>query len=170
MNKEFFIRALQFTVLILAQVLIFNKMGVGGSEEYVPYPYILFILLFPVNINKNIFLFLSFLLGLFLDIFSSSGGVHTVACTTIAFMRPGILKFSFGTSYEFNTIKFANTELGARLSYFSILVLVHHLILFLLETFNFSFILYSLKHTLFSSIYTLLLSILLLALFSKKKK
>lgn len=170
MNKEFLIRTGQFALLVLSQVLLFNKMGIGGNEEYVPYVYILFILLYPVDTNKNLFLLFSFLLGLTLDAFSSSGGVHTVACTTIAFIRPSILKFAFGTSYEFHTIKFANTEFGARISYFSILILIHHLIMFLLETFNFSFILYSLKHTLFSSIYTLLLSILLLALFSRKKK
>ncbi len=170
MNKEVIILGIQFITLILLQVFVCNKMGIPSGENYIPYIYVLFILLFPVNFNKSLFLFTSFLLGLSMDAFSSSGGVHAIACTTIAFIRPVILKFAFGTSYEFHTIKFSHTELGARVSYFSILILIHHVILFLLETFNFSFILYSLKHTLFSSIYTLVLSLLLLALFSKKKK
>lgn len=170
MSKSVLVHTLQFIALVLAQIFIFDKMGIGGAEEYIPYCYTLFILIFPVDTERNLFLFISFLLGLSIDIFASSGGAHTVACTTIAFIRPSILKFAFGTSYEFHTIKFSNTDFGARLTYFSILILIHHLILFLLETFNFSFIIYSLKHTLFSSLYTLLLSLLLLSLFSKKKK
>lgn len=169
MNKEFIIRAMQFIGLVLLQVLLFNNMGLS-TEKYIPYIYILFILIYPVERHKSLFLFFSFLLGLSIDIFSSSGGVHAVACTCIAFIRPSILKFAFGTSYEFHTLKFAKTELGARISYFAILIILHHLLLFLLETFNLSFILYSLKHTLFSSIYTLIMSLLLLTLFTSKKK
>lgn len=167
MTKEVLFHTIQFFVIILLQVFVFNHMGIDGI---VPFVYILFILLYPVNYNKSLFLFISFLLGLSLDVFSSSGGIHAAACTIIAYIRPILLKFSFGTSYEFHTIKFSNTELGARITYFSVLIVIHHLTLFLLESFNFTFILFSLKQTLLSSIYTLLLSLMLLALFSKRKK
>lgn len=167
MTKEVLFHTIQFFVLILLQVFVFNHMEIDGI---VPFVYLLFILLYPVNYNKSLFLFISFLLGLSLDVFSSSGGIHAAACTLIAYIRPFILKFSFGTSYEFHTIKFSNTELGARITYFTVLIVIHHLTLFLLESFNFTFILFSLKQTLLSSIYTLLLSLMLLALFSKRKK
>ena len=41
---------------------------------YGPFPYILFIILYPVNGNKTALLASSFMLGLFLDMFTNSGG------------------------------------------------------------------------------------------------
>lgn len=167
MTREVLFHSIQFIALILLQILVFDYMTIN---DFRPFVYILFILIFPVNYSKPLLLFISFLLGLSIDMFANSGGAHAAACTVIAYIRPTILKFSFGTSYEFHTIKFSNTEVGARVTYFSLLIFIHQLVLFSLETFNFSFILFSLKHTLFSSIYTILLSLLLLNLFSKRKK
>lgn len=167
MNKEVVLRILFFILLVLSQVLVFSNMRIGA---YVPYVYVIFIIIFPIKSDRTVFLLSSFLLGLSLDFFFSSGGVHAAACTIIAYIRPQALKFSFGRSYEFQTIKLAKVSIAAKLAYFSILIVIHHLVLFLLETFNLSFILYSLKSTLFSSIYTVLLSLVLVALFSKRKK
>ena len=135
-----------------------------------PYPYILFVLLFPINNNRTLFIFLSFILGLCMDLFSNSGGVHAAACVTIAFIRPAVLKFAYGMVYEHQTIKFNNTEFGNRVIYFLILIITHHLILFSLEVFNISNILLVLKKTLFSSVFTLILCILISILFSNKQR
>lgn len=159
---------IRFVVLILAQALIFNHINFIGSVN--PYPYILFVLLFPINNNRVLFIFLSFVLGLFVDIFSDSGGVHAAACVAIAFARPPILKFAFGMVYEHQNIKFSNTEFGNRMIYFLILIILHHLILFSLEIFNISNILLILKKTLFSSVFTLILCILISVLFSRKQR
>jgi len=167
MNKELVLRTLFFILLVLLQVLVFSNMRIGA---YVPYVYVLFVILFPIKSDRYILLLSSFLLGLSLDFFFSSGGVHAAACTIIAYLRPQVLKFSFGRSYEFQTIKFSKVPIAAKIAYFSILIVIHHLVLFLLETFNLSFIGYSLKNTLFSSIYTLLLSLVLVTLFSKRKE
>ena len=167
MNKEVVLRILFFILLVLLQVLVFSNMYIGA---YVPYIYVLFVILFPIKSNRVVFLLSSFLIGLSLDFFFSSGGVHAAACTIIAYVRPQALKFSFGRSYEFQTIKLSKVSIASKLAYFSILIVIHHLVLFLLETFNFSFILYSLKNTLFSSIYTIALSLVLVTLFSKRKK
>ena len=159
---------LRFFVLILAQALIFNNINFLGYIN--PYPYLLFILVFPVNSDRSVFIFLSFMLGLFLDIFSDSGGIHAAACVTIAFIRPPILKFVFGMVYEHQNIKFNTTEFGNRIIYFTFLILIHHLLLFSLEIFNFSNILLILKKTLFSSVFTLILCILFSVLFSNRKQ
>ena len=104
------------------------------------------------------------------DIFSNSGGVHAAACVTIAFIRPAVLKFAFGMVYEHQTIKFNATEFSNRIIYFSILIVIHHLILFMLEIFNISNALLVLQKTLFSSIFTLILSTLISILFSNKQR
>ncbi len=159
---------IRFLVLILTQVLIFSNVNFMGSIN--PYPYILFIILYPANNNRTLFIFLSFILGLMVDIFSNSGGVHAAACVTIAFIRPAVLKFAFGMVYEHQTIKFNTTEFSNRITYFSILIFIHHLILFMLEIFNMSNVLLVLQKTLFSSVFTIILSTLISILFSNKQR
>ncbi len=166
MNTDIALNAGRFILLILFQVLIFNHIDFLGYIN--PYIYIIFILLFPLNANRSLFLFISFLLGLFLDIFSDSGGVHAAACVTIAFIRPLVLRSTFGVSYEFQTIKLSSVSFIQRLVYVLVMVLVHHIILFSLEIFNLSHILFFAKTTLFSSLFTILLSMLILVLFRRK--
>ena len=168
MNNAISTNIARFITLILAQVLVFNNIDFLGYTN--PYIYILFIMLFPIKNNRFLFLCLSFLLGLTVDLFSDSGGVHAAACVTIAYIRPVLLKFSFGLIYEHQTIKFSSTDFGQRLTYFSIIIFIHHLILFSLEIFNSSKVILILKKSLFSSIFTLILCLLITTLFSKKSK
>lgn len=166
MNNIILSYSIRFIVLVLVQVLILNQINFLGSIN--PYLYVIFICLFQVNNNRMVFLLLSFLLGLTIDVFSDSGGVHAAASVTIAFIRPVVLKFCFGSVYEHQTIKFKNVDFGAKIFYFIILVLIHHLILFSLEIFNLSEILLILKKTLFSGIFTILLCIVTSIIFSRK--
>ena len=168
MNNVTTINTVRFILLVLTQSLVLNNINFLGYIN--PYIYILFIILFPIKNNRMLFIFLSFLLGLSVDLFLDSGGVHAAACVTIAYVRPLILKFSFGMIYEHQTIKFSNTEFGQRLTYFSIIIFIHHLLLFSLEIFNVSNILLILKKTLFSGIFTILLCLLITVLFSSKRK
>jgi len=166
MSSSILLHGTRFLVLLLAQVFLFNNIDFLGFIN--PYVYILFILLYPVNSNQLLFLLVSFFLGLSIDIFSDSGGIHAASCIVIAFLRPSILKFSFGVSYEYNNVKVSNTPFGSRLTYFFLLVIIHHLVLFNLEVFNMSHTLFVLKLTLFSSIFTTLLCMIFMILFSKK--
>lgn len=166
MNNLVFSFSLRFVVLVLVQVLILNHINFLGNIN--PYLYVIFICLFPINNNRIIFLLLSFILGLTVDLFSDSGGVHAAAAVTIAFIRPVVLKFCFGSVYEHQTIKFKNVDFGAKMIYFTILVLVHHIILFSLEIFDVSRILMILQKTLFSGIFTILLCVVTSIIFSRK--
>jgi rod shape-determining protein MreD len=167
MNNIVTINILRFTILILVQVLILNNINFLGYIN--PYVYVLFILLYPIKNNRLVFIFLSFLLGLFVDFFLDSGGVNAAACVTVAYMRPLILKFSFGMTYEHQTVKFNNTEFVQRLTYFTILIFIHHVILFSLEIFNISYFLLILKKSIFSTVFTAILCLLMTVIFSHKR-
>ncbi len=117
-----------------------------------------------------VLLITSFLLGMLVDMFSDSGGVHAAAAVCLAYSRPILLKSSFGMLYEHQTIKFSNTDLGSLITYITFGTLIHHFVLFSLEVFNISNILLILKKTLFSSIFTIILSVLIVILFSRNKK
>jgi len=168
MNNSVFLHTFQFILLVLLQVVVFNNINFLGNIN--PYPYIVFIALFPVKNNRVIIIFLSFLLGLSIDIFSDTGGIHAAACVLIAYIRPLILKFSFGMIYEHQSIKFNAVEFGEKLTYLSILTVIHHFALFYFEIFSASKIILVLQKTLFSSIFTILLIILMTIIFSKRTK
>ncbi|MCC1483984.1 rod shape-determining protein MreD [Winogradskyella immobilis] len=157
----------RFVLLLITQVIICNNINFLGYIN--PYIYIIFILLFPVTNNRLVFLLVAFILGMLVDMFSNSGGVHAAAAVLLAYTRPVLLKFSFGMLYEHQAIKFSNLELGSLISYVSLATVIHHLVLFSLEIFNTSQILQILEKTLFSSIFTIILSILLIILFGKRK-
>ncbi|MDP2159142.1 MAG: rod shape-determining protein MreD [Flavobacterium sp.] len=168
MNSTFFINIFRFILLLALQVVVFNQFDFLKFIN--PYPYILFILLYPVNANKYGLLLVSFFLGLLMDMFSDSGGVHAAACVTLAYLRPTFFKFSFGLSYEYQTVKINERLTPERFSFLLVSVVTHHLILFLLEIFRFTFFWDILLRTFLSSIFTLILCICLIYLFKPVKK
>lgn len=158
----------RFIILVLVQVLIFSRIDFLGYIN--PYIYILFIILYPANSNRTVFIFLAFLLGLCVDVFSDSGGIHATACLVIAYIRPVFLKFTFGTVYDYQSVKFDQIDFGSKLTYFSAIVFIHHLIMFSLEIFNISKTILILQKTLFSGIFTIILCLIITILFSQKRK
>lgn len=150
------------------QIIIFNNINLFGFVS--PFPYVLFIILFPVNGNKSALLISSFFLGLLLDIFSNSGGIHTTASILLAYFRPSIFKFAFGVSYEYQTIKLNDTLTPERFSFLFVAILLHHLILFILEAFQFSLIFDILLRSITSTVLTIIISIIIIYLIKPNKR
>jgi len=103
-----------------------------------------------------------------MDMFGNSGGIHAAACLFLAYFRPVALRFSFGVSYEYNAIKLSKVSFYERFIFIAIMIIIHHLVLFLLEVFNISNILYTLNKTLITSIFTIILCVTINILFSKR--
>lgn len=168
MKNEVLSNSVRFVVLLLLQVLLFNNIALFGFV--VPYIYVIYILRFPVGGNRSLLLLTSFLLGLCVDIFSNSGGVHAAASVAMAYARPFFLKTSFGISYEYNVVKVSEMPLGGVITYVLGSVFLHHLILFTLEIFSVDHILLILKSTLFSTLFTSLLIIISFVLQGTKRR
>lgn len=168
MNSALLLNIARFLLLLAAQILILNNINFAGYFN--PFPYVLFIILYPVNGNKAGLLLASFLLGITMDLFLNSGGVHAAACVILAYLRPTFFKFSFGLSYEYQTVKLNDKLTPERFSFILISVITHHFILFILETFQFSFFLDLLFKTLFNTVFTIILCILIIYLFKPKKR
>jgi rod shape-determining protein MreD len=125
-----------FILLILLQVLLFNNIQFSGYVN--PYVYIMFILLLPVEIPSWLLLLLSFTIGLIIDFFSGSPGMHSSASVLAGFVRPYILRVvSPRDGYEPGLDPSMFTY-GFRwfLTYTLLVVLVHHTALFFLEVFR----------------------------------
>jgi len=168
MNSTVIANIFRFILLLAVQIIIFNNMNFLGYIS--PYPYILFIILFPVNGNKSGLLAASFFLGLCMDLFSNSGGFHTTACIVLAYYRPYLFKFAFGLSYEYQTIKMNDVLTPERFTFLLLSVFIHHITLFTLEAFKFTLILEILLRTLLSSVFTLLICIIIIYLIKPNRR
>jgi len=93
MNNPWFKYPFRFVALVLLQVLVLNNINLGGYIH--PSVYILFILLLPVRMNKNLVLFIAFFTGLSIDYFGNTLGLHAGASVLLAFARPGVLNLFF---------------------------------------------------------------------------
>ncbi|PVX46316.1 rod shape-determining protein MreD [Flavobacterium sp. 103] len=168
MNSTLLVNIFRFVLLLALQILVFNNMNFGGYVS--AFPYILFIILYPVNGNKANLLIASFFLGLIMDLFSNSGGVHATACVLLAYLRPYFFKFSFGLSYEYQTIKLNDVLTPERFTFILLSVMTHHIALFLLESFQITFILDVLLRTFLSTLFTILTCIILIYLIKPNKR
>lgn len=162
MNSALFMNIFRFILLLTVQIIIFNNMNFLGYIS--PYPYLLFIILYPVNGNKYGLLLASFLLGIILDIFSNSGGIHTTASIILAYYRPYLFKFSFGISYEYQTVRLNDVLTPERFSFILLSVLIHHIILFVLESFQISFFWDIILRILLSTTFTIIICIIIIYL------
>jgi len=158
----------RFILLLAAQVIIFNNFNFLGYIN--PFPYILFIILYPVNGNKYGLLAASFFLGLTMDLFCNSGGVHAAACLMLAYFRPSLFKFSFGLSYEYQTVRLNDVLTPERFSFILLAVIIHHLSLFVLEVFTFEFLWDIILRTIVSTLFTIIICILIIYLIKPSKR
>ena len=90
MSKRTIRNIARFVFLVLLQVLIFNNIQVFSFIT--PFIYILFIILLPFETPKWLRLILGFFLGLLVDMFSNSGGIHIASTVLIAFISPWVHK------------------------------------------------------------------------------
>jgi rod shape-determining protein MreD len=159
----------QFILLVAVQVLILNNVELLGYMN--PYLYLIFLLILPADIGRNALLIIAFLLGLSIDIFENSGGLHTSATLLLAFLRPALFKLIAGPSNtELERFNIKTLGVGRFLLLAGIAVFIHHFWLFLLESFSLKDLLQVIKRTFFSGLFTLLLIYLTQLLVYRKEE
>ena len=156
---------ISFILLILFQGVILNNIEFGGY--IVPFLYVVFILSLPFETPNWLVLILGFILGIAIDSFTSTLGMHTSATVFMAFCRYYLLKMmSPRGGYEFNT-KPNIQDMGVSwyLFYAVILIFLHHLFLFYVESFKLTQFFYTFGRVLASTFFTLIL-VLVVQLFN----
>lgn len=157
---------LRFIALVLIQVMILDHIMLF---DYInPYIYILYIIYLPINTNRAYTLILGFLLGISIDLFNNTGGIHAASTLFVAYIRPLLLRLSFGLSYDYNTLKLNESHFKDQFSYVILMVIIHHILMFSLMYFSTNYILEILKNTLFSSIFSCVVIIIFLRLSQNK--
>jgi len=143
-----------FVILVLVQLLVFNNIELSSYIN--PYVYVLFVLLLPFDAPMIVLLLSSFLMGLAIDLFMGTPGVHSSATVLMAFARPGVLKiFSPREGYQSGTQpRLLEFGLEWFIKYTVILVLIHHFALFYLEVFTFQHFFSTFLRALYSTLLT----------------
>ena len=164
------LQIIRFVVLVLFQVLVINHIRLGGYVH--PYIYLTFILLLPFSMPKWQLLVLGFALGLTIDLFTGTPGLHAGATTLMAFCRPGIIRLISGNQ-KFDSIQ--EPSLGQLdgiwfLRYALIMVLIHHFALFFLESFSFQLLGQVLLRITLSVPVSVFLIMMILYIFKNEKK
>lgn len=156
---------LRFILLVLMQVLIIQNINLTGYVILLPY--VMAIILLPFETNKALVLFASFLLGVCVDYFYDSSGLHATACTVMGFSRYYVLKYIAPREGYDVGVRPTVEDMGLEwfLRYAGTLVLIHHFCLFYLEIFRFSEFFSTLLRVILSSTGTLLLIYLIQFLF-----
>ena len=128
-------------ILVLFQVLVLNNIQVSGYIN--PYMYVLFILLLPFETPRWLLLISGFAIGLSIDLFANTLGMHTSATVFMAFLRPYVLKWVMPhDEYEQSTYpRLYYYGFTWFLKYSLVLVLLHHTFLFYVEAFRITFFL-----------------------------
>ena len=148
-----------FVSLILIQVLILNQIQFSGFVN--PFIYILFVMLLPHSMPKYLLLPLAFLLGLTVDMFSNSLGIHAAATTFIAYLRPTLVRIISNRDEEKNDYPgLKQNGFQWFLFYTIVMVFFHHLALFFLEVFSFSGFFYTIFKVIISSVFSIFVIIL----------
>jgi rod shape-determining protein MreD len=168
MNSAILFNISRFFLLLATQILVFNNLDLFGFLN--PYPYILFIILFPIHSSKSSLILASFAIGITMDCFCDSGGVHAFACLILAYYRPLLFKFSFGLSYEYQTVTLNDSLNPQRFVFILMAVFIHHICVFVLEIFSVFLIWEMIYKTILTSIFTIALCIIIIYLIKPSKR
>ena len=169
MNKTV-LQIIRFVILVLFQVLVINHIRLGGYVH--PYVYLVFIMLLPFNTPKWQLLVLGFVLGLTVDFFTGTLGLHAGATTLMAFCRPSIISLISGNQKFENIPEPKQGPLDGMwfFRYVLCLVLIHHFALFFLESFSFRLIGQVLLRIVLSVPVSIFLIMMIFYIFKSEKK
>lgn len=160
---------LLFIGLVLAQVLICNNILLFGVA--MPFIFIYFIIVLPLDLSKNLLIILSFLIGFFIDLFSDTLGLNSLAALFLSVLKRPVFylympkeeKFkaaipSIGTMGWSNYLKYTLTLTG-----------IFCIIVFSIEFFSVASISLMLLMAASSTLFTLLLLLAIDALFNRSQ-
>ena len=148
----------RYIVIMILQVLLFDQLQLWGACH--PYVYLLCLLMFPITLPQSVNMVIGALVGIVMDVFCNSMGIHMAACVLVMFVRPYVLGMIVNDKDRLNEqISLRSIGMEAILRYVVIMVIIHHLMVFTLAAWSWAHIGFVLLETLVSSLVTILIII-----------
>lgn len=163
---------IRFIMFILVQYYILCQ--IPPLHQFIsPYLYYLFILWLPFSISRFNLLLVAFFLGITLDYFLSTPGLHAAPCVLIAYLRPFLINVLI--SQEGQELNYAEPSIKSMgFAPYSLYVLVftflHHFYLVFIEWLHFGDFLYFLGKVMATTGISLLLIFITEMMFFRKQK
>lgn len=170
MNNSWVKYSIYFVFIILIQGLVINQLQL--SELVYPMIYIMALLILPFETTLLISIVISLVLGVCVDAFSDTFGLHTSSSLVIGYSRPFLLNIIKPRDGYDNSLLPSIHDMGKTwfLMYALIMLTIHHLWFFTFEILRFDLIDIILLKTIFSTFISLIIIVLLQYLFYKPTK
>jgi len=144
----------RYILVMVLQVLLFDQLQLWGACH--PYIYLLCLLMMPITLPPIADMLIGGIIGLIMDMFCNSLGVHTASCILIMFLRPYLLGVILNDKDRLNEqVSLRSIGMEAFIKYVVILVLIHHLTVFSLAAWSWYHIGFVLLETAVSSAITI---------------
>lgn len=157
---------LGFFVAVTLQVLLFDHINLFGFS--CPSVYLFFIISYRFDRSQFFLILLGFLLGFVLDIMQNSSGANTIATLLISFIRPWVIRFSFGIIPDSNSLLSMKSRMGNQALYIGLMILIHQFVLQSVAYFDVTHSTLILRNTLVNTALTFILLLATLNLTKKK--
>lgn len=173
MSRAVIANIIRFIGILLVQGLVLKRVSMGWEDF--PYVHILlypvFILLLPFRTPRPLVILLAFAMGMLVDLFYNTPGVHASASVFTAFIRPFILyrlepRGGYTASHAPNRDKMGWNWF---MRYASFLMAFHLFFYFSVESFTFVYIVTILLKTVFSFFASMLFILSFMQVFNPKE-
>lgn len=170
MNRSIIIQGISFVIYLFLQVLILKNSVLFGSAFC--FVYIGYLLLLPVETNPLWLMFMGFGMGLFIDMFYDSVGIHAAASVGAMYLRNfWLARVTPQGGYDNGAVPgIAADGLQWFLIYATPLVFVHHALLFFIEAGGFQYFWFTLVKVMFSTLYTMIVILIIQYLFPGERR
>ncbi len=165
MNRINIIQVISFFIYLLYQVLILKNIVLFHTAFC--FLYVAYLLFLPVESNPLTLMLTGFLMGLAIDVFYDSLGLHAFACVFVMYVRNYWLSsITPQGGYDANdTPSIAAHGMQWFLVYTIPLVFLHHLILFFVEAGGFGLFWFTLWKVITSTLFTTIVTLIVQYLF-----
>lgn len=153
---EWIRQIVRLVVVVLLQVLLFDHLQIAGWG--LPMVYVLFLMNLPVQVPRWAEMLIGAIVGVVFDVWHSSLGVNMAACVAFCYLRP-ILLGNLIQDLERVKGEVCSASIGSieYVKSLAILTIVHHLLVFSLESWSWHNWWIVLLQTLLSSVLTILI-------------
>lgn len=145
MNTESIKHIIRAVLILLVQVLVLKRIGLGSSWIWMHgniFIYPVIVLLLPFRLSRHYVIVIGFLLGLLIDMFYDTIGVHAFALTATAYARGLLLSYlepRGGYQLSMSPTQYS-MGLNWLMTYTSFSVAIHSFLFFTAEIFTFVYI------------------------------
>jgi hypothetical protein len=169
-SSRIFYLIISFFLYLIIQVLVLKNLVLFGTAFC--FLYILYILLLPINVKTVHALLIAFIMGMGVDLFYDTMGVHTASILLVAFVRKRWIQTITPTGGYEDDLQpsLLNLGIGWFFIYGFPLILIHHSLFFYIENIGTNLFFSVVQKVISSAVFVFIMSIIVQLLFYSRRR